>query len=140
MHDEAGFTFVELLVVILIFALLAAVAIPAFFSQRSKADDADAKVLVRTAQTAIATYASDHGGDYAGATTDKLQEIEGVLNGVPDSQLTVKPAGSSGRYEIGVESATGNVFSVIRAGDGTTSYSCSEEETSGCPSGGDWSG
>ena len=37
--NEEGFTLVELLVVMLIIGLLAAIAIPAFFNQRDKAKD-----------------------------------------------------------------------------------------------------
>jgi len=39
-QSESGFTLVELLVVMLILGLLAAIAIPAFFNQRDKATDA----------------------------------------------------------------------------------------------------
>jgi len=95
---------------------------------------------VRTAQTAIETYATTNDGAYTGATADTLQSIEGVLQGVPDSVLNVNAMGPPERYEIGVESPTGNVFSIARDTDGTTSYSCSAEGTSGCPSGGDWAG
>ena len=61
-NDESGFTLVELLVVMLIIGILAAIAIPSFFSQRDKATDSDAKSAARTAQTSIETYATDNDG------------------------------------------------------------------------------
>src|SRR5271169_3254878 len=66
--DESGFTLIELLVVILIIGILAAIAIPSFLSQKGKATDSSAKELARTAETTMETYATDHGGSYAGVS------------------------------------------------------------------------
>src|SRR5688572_29815275 len=79
-QGDAGFTLVELLVVMLILGLLAAIAVPSFFNQRDKARDADAKAAVRTAQTAMETYATDNNGSYVGADAADLQNIESTLN------------------------------------------------------------
>jgi type IV pilus assembly protein PilA len=79
LKSQSGFTLIELLVVILIIGILAAIAIPAFLSQTTKANDAAAKTQVGTLQTTIKTYAIENAGSYAGASLAKLQAIEPTL-------------------------------------------------------------
>ena len=67
-EDEKGFTLIELLVVILIIGILAAIAIPTFLNQKSKANDASAESLARNAATAMETYATNNNGSYAGVS------------------------------------------------------------------------
>ena len=140
-REESGFTLVELLVVMLILGLLAAIAIPAFFNQRDKARDAQAKVYDRTAETAMETYATDNGGTYAGANAAALQNIESTLNGANISAVTVPAGGadtSNKSYKVSVTSSTGNVFTITRHDDGTTSLTCTNAGSAGCPTGGNW--
>ena len=139
-QSESGFTLVELLVVMLILGLLAAIAIPAFFNQRDKATDASAKEAVRTAETAMETYATDNNGAYTGATAgaaaDKLNTIEPTLNNVGTS-LAVNSATAT-TYEIQVTSGTGNVFKIARNASGVTTLACTTAGKAGCPTSGSW--
>ena len=143
--EESGFTLVELLVVMLIIGLLAAIAIPSFFNQRDKAYDASAKEMARTSETAMETYATDNGGVYTSVTPAKLNTIE---NTIQTTVSTTKPylsaAAAAGTGDKGwtltVQSPkTGNAFSIAR--DATTSaltFSCTTGGTAGCPTGGNW--
>jgi type IV pilus assembly protein PilA len=140
-QDESGFTLVELLVVMLILGLLAAIAIPAFFNQRDKARDSQAKTYARTAETAMETYATDNNGAYNGATVAILQGLEPKLNGATLAAPAV-PAGGGDTtnmsYKVTVTSSTGNTFSVTRHDNGTTARTCTTGGTAGCPTGGTW--
>jgi type IV pilus assembly protein PilA len=141
--EESGFTLVELLVVMLILGLLAAIAIPSFFNQRDKARDADAKADVRTAQTAIESYATDHNGSYTGATPTALDDIESSLSdAVADGELTVTVTGGGTGYDVTMASDnTPNTFTISRdGGTGQTTFSCATDGNDGCPSGGNWGG
>jgi type IV pilus assembly protein PilA len=134
LSEERGFTLVELLVVMLILGLLAAVAIPSFFAQRDKARDASAKTSARTAATAIETYRSDHDGSYGGATVADLETIETTLAA---ADLTIVAAAADS-YELSAGSPTGNSFHIERRVDGTTDFACTTAGDAGCPSNGSW--
>ncbi|MFH1457907.1 MAG: prepilin-type N-terminal cleavage/methylation domain-containing protein [Candidatus Omnitrophota bacterium] len=62
-----GFTLVEIMIVVAIIALLAAIAIPNLLTARRTANEAAAKATVRSLSTAAETYATSNSGVYPSA-------------------------------------------------------------------------
>jgi type IV pilus assembly protein PilA len=138
LDNERGFTLIELLVVILIIGILAAIAIPAFLNQSSKASDSAAKTQVGTLQTAIKTYAIDNSGSYVGATLVKLQEIEPTLK--DKSTAVAKEVVSPTATGFTVESeavGTKNIYKIVSAA-GEVKRECAAAGKGGCRAAGTW--
>jgi type IV pilus assembly protein PilA len=137
LQNQDGFTLIELLVVILIIGILAAIAIPSFLNQKSKAYDASAKELARTAETTAETYATDHEGGYAGMTEKELEKYEtGLLDctaASASSNACLKEApGTANSYKIVTKAAnTGDEFTIERNSSGEISRKCKSAKT-GC--------
>ncbi|HMJ72177.1 MAG TPA: type II secretion system protein [Solirubrobacterales bacterium] len=138
---EAGFTLIELLVVMLILGILAAIAIPAFFNQREKATDAQAKSAARTGETAMETFATEHGGSYDNAEASDLNLIEPTLQTSGDNAISV--TSDEDTFKVTSTSGTENTFSIERKADGTVEFTCVPKDATqpgGCPQpDGDWS-
>jgi type IV pilus assembly protein PilA len=123
-----GFTLVEILVVILIVGILAAIALPVFLDQRNKAQDTEAKTAVSTAAKAMEAWNTDHAG-YAGATPADLIQIEPALSAARGLSVT----SSARAYTVKVDSAgAGGTFSLARADDGSVLRDCTSPGAGGC--------
>lgn len=63
--QDGGFSFVELLVVMIVIGVLAAIAIPVYLNQRQSAYRTTAVSDMRNVAIAIESYAAGNGGSYA---------------------------------------------------------------------------
>ena len=140
---EAGFTLIEVLAVMIIIGILAAIAIPAFFNQRDKASDSSAKEMAHTSQVAMEALGSDNDGSYSSASPTALSAVDKSIPTAPGSPAKPYASAASGTaktWTFTITSPTGNSFTVAKSSTGVT-YTCTVpagNDRGGCPSSGDW--
>jgi len=114
MKYQRGFTLLEVMIVVAIIAILAALLIPNFTHARSQAQTAACEANLRTVATALELYFTDHQqypaaanvtiGSASGANAADPLESGGYLNSVPHD-----PAGPVGSnfYSYKTQGASG---------------------------------
>lgn len=158
---ERGFTLIELIVVMILVGILAAIALAVFLNQQDKGKDSSAKSnvtnLARIVQACNA--GRDSAEDYRDCDTkDKLGDASlpistdapseapsgdcgdpASADSVPQNQVRVLEARPDCFVILGT-SGSGNRFWFVKHVGGGVSRGCSTEGVNGCPAGGEWAG
>jgi len=91
LRNSKGFTLIELMIVVVIIGILAAIAIPNFISMQDRAKEGSVKANMHTFQLAMEDYAVTQDGVYATAA-EKAQVKALFPGGVwPDNPFTGSP-------------------------------------------------
>ena len=138
---QDGFSLVEILVVILVIGILAAIALPAFIGQTGKARDATAKADARDMLTQIQScFVPEEDYTRCDSETELTHggsESIGLPYGNGGGQVEVKIA-TSDTFTIIGHSPSGNDFRIVKGAGGNVTRTCTTAGHEGCPASSQW--
>lgn len=129
--ETAGFSMPEILAVLAIIGILAAIAVALFTSQPAKATGAQAKEIARSASTAAQAIAAENGGSYDNVSPAELSREEPSLRITANaSEPYVSAAqGNGSEYEIVIKAPDGDEFKIGQKPTGEETRTCENPVT-----------
>jgi prepilin-type N-terminal cleavage/methylation domain-containing protein len=121
-RSTSGFTIVELLIVIVVIAILAAVSVVAYTGIQNRANDSAIQSDLRNLSMKVNEYYALHGEYPAGGGNPQPAFFSGIrfapsknayYKGVNNLYYCGIPSGSNAGYGVAARSASGKIFAIV---------------------------